>query len=459
MKAKAALRQHRAWVVVPDTADNSWMTHPSAVSTVAASALAILLVFVVLQLVTFMWPRSLADKIKWIRRQWHPRTPDDCPQCWLGFPPQPADLVEITPWKATRSPRGARKRLSSEGVSCPNPECVYCGCTVESIHAMVACGVRGKTDAIRRWKCQACSTSVSERKFTPPYHLKTPPSRIFLVMALLANGLDPSAAARVFRHDHRTISRWLTRGGKHASALHDLFFQRLRCSFLQLDELVANIRRDDQRTFVWTAVDAITKIIPHVHVGRRLITDAYAFVHGLTQRLAPGHVPIFSSDGLRHYFSALTAHYGFWCDPAPGKRKRTWRVDPRLLFGMLYKVKVGRKLKELYSRIRCGTRKHWRQRTTAPGFSGQVQTAFVDRANLTLRELIAPLAHRTWSISRSHESLLASIYWGLCSYHFIRPHHSLRLSPACGRTPAMAARLTDHVWSSEEVLRYRIRFA
>jgi transposase-like protein/IS1 family transposase len=435
------------------------MTHPSALLAVAASIVVALLAYVFLQLLWLVWPCSVAAKIRRIQRQWHPRSPDDCPHCLAWTPPQPADLVEVMPWKAIRCPRGAKKRLDSEGVACPNPNCVYFGCSVESIHAMVACGVRGKTDQIRRWKCQACGTSVSERKYTPLYHLKTPPARICLVMALLANGLDPSAAARVFRHDHRTIRRWLTRGGRHAAAIHDLFFQRLRCSFLQLDELVANIRGDEQHTFVWTAVDAVTKVIAHVHVGRRFIIDAFDFVHDLTRRLAPGHVPIFSSDGLRHYFSALTSHYGFWRLPAPGKRKPTWIVEPRLLFGMLYKVKVGRKLKDLYSRIRCGTRKLWRQRTTALGFSGQVQTAFVERANLTRRELIAPLARRTWSIARSHGSLLASIHWGLCFYHFIRPHSSLRLSPAYARTPAMAARLTDHIWSTQEVFRYRIRFA
>ena len=39
--------------------------------------------------------------------------------------------------------------------------------------------------------------------------------------------------------------------------------------------------------------------------------SSFAFVHRLTRRLAPGYVAIFSSDGLRHYFSALTAHYGY----------------------------------------------------------------------------------------------------------------------------------------------------
>jgi IS1 family transposase len=401
----------------------------------------------------------VAAKIRRIQRQWHPRTPDDCPLCLAWIPPQPADLVEILPWKASRSSRGAKKRLCSEGVACPNTQCIYFGCAVESIHAMVACGVRGKTDRIRRWKCQARGTSVSERRFTPLYHLKTTPSRICLVMSLLANGLDPSAAARVFRHDHRTVARWLTRSGRHASALHDLFFRRLRCAFLQLDELVANIRGDDQRTFLWIAVDALTKIMPHYHVGRRYLTDAYAFVHSLTRRLAPDHVPIFSSDGLRHYFSALTSHYGVWRDPAPGKRKPTWIIDPRLLFGMLYKIKVRRKLKDLYSRIRSGTCKRWRACTMALGFSGQVQTAFVERANLTLRELIAPLARRTWSLARSQESLLTALHWGLCCCHFTRPHASLQLSLAHARTPAMAARLTDHIWSTQEVMRYKIRFA
>jgi hypothetical protein len=134
------------WVVVPDAVDISWITHASALSAIAAS------IHVVLQLLPLLWPRSVAAKIGQIaraRRQCHPRSPEDCPQCSAWIPPAPANLVEVVPWKACRSPRGAKKRLSSEGVACPNPECTYFGCAVESIHAMVSCGVRGKTDSIR----------------------------------------------------------------------------------------------------------------------------------------------------------------------------------------------------------------------------------------------------------------------------------------------------------------------
>jgi hypothetical protein len=134
---------------------------------------------------------------------------------------------------------------------------------------MVSDGCRGRTDRIRRWKCQACGVTVTERKYTVLFRLKTRPQRIVDVMALLANGLDSSAGSRVFRHDDRTIQRWLKRGDRHAKSLHDLYFRRLRPGFLQLDELVGTVRGDSERTIIWTAVDAATKIIPQVHVGRR----------------------------------------------------------------------------------------------------------------------------------------------------------------------------------------------
>jgi len=215
------------------------MTALPPFAAVVAVVMLFVLRWVALLLMTLWWPQQVAAKIKQIgkvRRHWHPKSADNCPECSRWTCPARADLVEITPWNTRRGRRGAKKQLSSEGVTCPNAKCIYFGCSVETIHAMVSCGVRGKTDTIRRWKCQACGKTVSERKFTPLYRLKTAPICIGLVMSLLANGLDPSATAHVFHHDHWTISRWLPRAGKHVAALHDLYFRRLQCAFLQLDE-------------------------------------------------------------------------------------------------------------------------------------------------------------------------------------------------------------------------------
>jgi IS1 family transposase len=422
---------------------------------VVAALYALLLVYQLLS-ASLQSAASVIARLTSRRRQWHPRTPNDCLLCRASTPVQPVDLVEVIPWKATRSRRGAPQRHNSEGIACQNPSCAYRGCRVATVHAMVLDGVRGKTDRIRRWRCQACGASVTERKHTALYQLKTRPAAIFRAMELLANGLDGSAVARTERRDERTIRRWLSRGGTQAFKLHDLMFRHLKYGFLQLDELVTFLRGDEERVFVWTAVDARSKLIVEMRAGRRLIEDAYTFVHGLSKRIAVDHVPAFSSDGLRHYYSALTAHYGVWQAPLPGKRAQRWQVDGRLLFGMLYKIKVARKLKELYTRVRCGTRKAWQERLTALGFSGKIQTSHVERANLTMREMIAPMARRTWSLARSLETLTVSLEWGRCFYHFCRPHMGLAISRRRWRTPAMAAGLTHEVWSTERVMRYRL---
>lgn len=89
--------------------------------------------------------------------------------------------------------------------------------------------------------------------------------------------------------------------------------------------------------------------------------------------------------------------------------------------------------------------------------SGLVQTSFVERANLTLRELIAALSRRTWSMAYDIYHLRLHIMWGLSYYHLARSHQSLQVrvrgpSRYRYRTPAMAAGLTNHRWSVADIL-------
>ena len=92
------------------------------------------------------------------------------------------------------------------------------------------------------------------------------------------------------------------------------------------------------------------------------------------------------------------AHYGFW-DKPPRARKFHWFPDPRLLYAQLRKSRRGRRIKFVYSIIRLGTRQAVRGALEALELSGLVQTSYVERSNLTLRELIAPLSRRTWSLA------------------------------------------------------------
>jgi transposase-like protein len=119
--------------------------------------------------------------------------------------------------------------------------------------------------------------------------------------------LSVGAAVRVFGHGEFTIRTWLTRAGLHATSLHERLFRNLKLLHIQLDELCTKTRQAADALWVWFAVDARTKIIPVLIVGSRTQSMAHAVVHELVNVLAPDCLPIFTSDGLKLYFYALTA--------------------------------------------------------------------------------------------------------------------------------------------------------
>ncbi len=110
--------------------------------------------------------------------------------------------------------------------------------------------------------------------------------------------------------------------------------------------------------------------------------------------LAPGCLPVFTTDGLGQYFYALTAHFGHWERPLH-TRKHHWFPGERLHYAQLIKACSGYKLKFVSSIIQLGERTVVRARLLAQGLRGEVQTSTVERNNLTLRELIAPLSRRS----------------------------------------------------------------
>ncbi len=134
------------------------------------------------------------------------------------------------------------------------------------------------------------------------YRLKTPSQQIAVVLSTLAEGLDPSAAERVFGYRQATITTWLSRAGEHAQTLHERCFRALWLPYLQLDELRTRLRSNTQVLWLWLAIDPCTKLLPVLQLGPRTQYMAYQLIHSLRQLLAPGCIPLFTSDGLNVYF-------------------------------------------------------------------------------------------------------------------------------------------------------------
>jgi hypothetical protein len=183
----------------------------------------------------------------------------------------------------------------------------------------------------------------------------------------------------------------------------------------------------------------------------------------------PDCLPLFTSDGLNLYFYALTAHFGQWREVGRrGRKALRWQVAADLIYGQVKKSYRRRRLIRVSPVMRLGTEAALKGALQGLGFSGRLNTAFIERVNLTVRHGVAALARRTWATSQQAPQLLANLEWWRAHYHFVRPHVSLRVALMQPRerggkltaqryrqrTPAMAAGRTTHRWTAREVLSF-----
>jgi IS1 family transposase len=328
-----------------------------------------------------------------VHRLLKPRTPLDYPACHLSHTfsscVEPAP-PPVRPWREVKSRRGAPKRVNTEGYACPNRACPYYGLTDAHIHALVGDGKHGHVERIQTFRGPACHTTF----------------------AALAEGLDPSEAPRVFGYRQATTTTWLSRAGEHAQTFHEHFFCHLQLPYLQLDELRTRLRSQRQAIWLWLAIDPLSKILPVLHVGPRTQNAAHTVIHSLRQILAPGCLPLFTSDGLNLYFYALTAHFGQWFELVRrGHKVLRWQVAAGLIYGQVKKCYRRRKLVRVSQVMRLGTETALKVTLQGLGFSGQLNTAFIERVNLTVRHGVAALARRTWATAKPSPHLLAHLEW------------------------------------------------
>ena len=393
-------------------------------------------------------------------RPLRPRTPDDCPFCRQTSEP-PASATPVVPYVQCKSPRGRKKTIPTQGYACPHSDCKYFGITDATVHALIGYGHHGRHESIQDFFCKACKRKFTVRRHTALYRLKAPSKRVAQALHAIAEGLSTRAAARVFSTSETNLRSWLNRAGQHSRNLHERFLHALQLTHIQLDEIRLKLYGTVEAKWLWIASDARTKLIPAFALGARTQAFAHQLVHEVAQRLAPECLPVFSSDGLALYFYSLTAHFGSWVQTA-NERRRTWCVDARLLYAQVVKRYRRHRITNVRHQILLGQPDDFRHALTAHGFSGRVQTAFIERLNLTVRRSLASLARRSWSTAHSTQDLALQFDWWRVIYHFVKPHHSLRQKIEVsngriryrGRTPAQAAGLTRRRWSVLDVLNY-----
>src|SRR5260370_29794631 len=105
----------------------------------------------------------------------------------------------------------------------------------------------------------------------------------------------------------------------------------------------------------------------------------------------------------------LSAHFGQWLQL--GRQGRRWQVEPSLIYGQVKKCYRRRKLVRVLHVMRLGTQADLSPALQAMGFTGRLNTAFIERVNLTVRHGIAALARRTWATAQRSPHLLPHLAW------------------------------------------------
>lgn len=277
----------------------------------------------------------------------------------------------------------------------------------------------------------------------------------------LAEGVDVSVLVRFTGHADATVARWLERMGRHSQGWHNVLFRNLVLRLVQMDELYTRVRATASAAWLWLVIDPVSKAIPALHVGGRTKDDAFAVVHDLKERLDPASVPAVTTDGLRSYFYALTAHFGRWIRPGKARTDQ-WQTSEELHYGQLVKRKEKGRTTHTHTRMVWGKGSSLLARLREAGLRPLIQTAFVERVNLTFRQSVAALSRRTWAYAQTEQHLLLHCEWFRLYYHLVRAHELLAQEvPGLkrrfhARSPAMALKLTDHLWTVRDLLHHPV---
>src|SRR5262244_2234784 len=360
-----------------------------------------------------------------------------CDACESASAPRPQ--TPLAPPPRIVMTRGRRRQVDTATHFCPNPDCAYRGWA-----GWGNLRANGHPSG-GRWRqllCIACRRYFLESLGTIFHGKCAAVDLIVRVIACLAEGLGIRGTARVFEVAPNTVLQWRVDAAEQLRAFSQHFLHDVRVQQVQLDELFALLsavkegavseaeaieRLERSPQWVWVAMDPESKLLLALDVGNRTLAMAQRVVHHVAQVLAPDCAPLFLTDGFRAYLTALLTHYGQWVQPpwrqATGPRpKPRWLPQPQLLYAQVVKTVRRRRLVGVTHRVVFGTLEVIQQVLAACGW--QINTAFVERLNLTLRQHVAAIGRRVSTLCKGEDGLRQQLTLYQVYYNFCLPHAS-----------------------------------
>jgi len=290
----------------------------------------------------------------------------------------------------------------------------------------------------QRYQCRQCSKTFLEPRQDHLDGMYLPIEKAEMVLKMLLEGNSLASVVRLTEVHQKTILKLLVLAGEKCERIMARKIVNVQVRDVECDELWSFIGKKEKRVrpeddqnlgdcYVFVGIERHSKLVLNIAMGKRDQATTDQFVEGIRHATAASHFQI-STDGFAPYRSAITTTLHDRCDfaqlikvyraPQDGEK----RYSPAEVASVEVVPIMGRPDPE------------------------RICTSIVERSNLSTRMGVRRFTRLTNGFSKKWENHWAAVACWFAFYNFCRIHKSLRV------TPAMEAKITDHVWSVRELL-------
>jgi IS1 family transposase len=269
---------------------------------------------------------------------------------------------------------------------------------------------------------------------------KSPVSKRVEILRSLNEGVSMRATARLAGVSINTIGKLLIDAGEACLALHDELVRNVEAERVECDEAWSFIHtREGNKpsakaptpehgdVWTWLCMASDTRLVVSYLAGQRSRVSGETFLRDVADRLDVSKPAQINTDGFPFYVTAIRKIFGKEIDHA-----------------VLVKSYANVPSTTRYAPLQVTSTK--RMAASGDPDLSRACTSYVERANLSMRMGM----RRFTRLTNGHSKKYASHVYALAIFFFA--HNFIKKNPTIKSTPAMASKLTDRVWTWEDVV-------
>ncbi len=258
-----------------------------------------------------------------------------------------------------------------------------------------------KSGRRRRYRCKKCRSTFCSTANTAYYRLQHRRNTFDEVAALSVEGVSKSAIARVKRIGWNTVARWLERAAAYCKQFNDETIRDLHVLELQADEIRTFLGDKKNAVWIFATLDVWSRLWPSTVVGRRNYRNTYSVFKDIVSRMKQEGFPLIVTDGFDFYEKVVRRLFSVAC-----------------VYGQVVKTRRNDRVIKVERRQIIGAKWRFEEALLESEDSSSLNTSFIERLNLTIRQATAYLTRRTTCHARRKKQLEDQLEIVRCDYTY-----------------------------------------